>query len=176
MFSTLLSNFNLLSKIIPRYLYFSTLSTISPSIVISNSFVFATLMSKKFVLHHVVNLSTSSIYCGMEFDKSTIAVSSEYFIKIVFSVPVQSFVYNVYFCTKHLKSLVHHFRDDAHCMESNNVHVINHEFCIIERVFSQFDDICESEKQLNFDDNSVVENYDSLVAQRCTICMPSILN
>ena len=31
----------------------------------------------------------------MEFDKSTIAVSSEYFIKIVFSVPVQSFVYNV---------------------------------------------------------------------------------
>ena len=52
MFSTLLSNFNLLSKIIPRYLYFSTLSTISPSIVIgetaggcflksiSNSFVY----------------------------------------------------------------------------------------------------------------------------------------
>ena len=31
----------------------------------------------------------------MEFDKSTIAVSSEYSIKIVFSVPVQSFVYNV---------------------------------------------------------------------------------
>ena len=31
----------------------------------------------------------------MEFDISTIAVSSEYFIKIVFSVPVQSFVYNV---------------------------------------------------------------------------------
>ena len=31
----------------------------------------------------------------MEFDKSTIAVSSEYFIKMVFSVPVQSFVYNV---------------------------------------------------------------------------------
>ena len=31
----------------------------------------------------------------MEFDKSTIAVSSEYFTKIVFSVPVQSFVYNV---------------------------------------------------------------------------------
>ena len=31
----------------------------------------------------------------MEFDKSTIAVSSEYFIKIVFSVPMQSFVYNV---------------------------------------------------------------------------------
>ena len=31
----------------------------------------------------------------MEFDKSTIAVSSEYFIKIVFSVPVQSIVYNV---------------------------------------------------------------------------------
>ena len=31
----------------------------------------------------------------MEFDKSTIAVSSEYFIKIVFSVTVQSFVYNV---------------------------------------------------------------------------------
>ena len=31
----------------------------------------------------------------MEFGKSTIAVSSEYFTKIVFSVPVQSFVYNV---------------------------------------------------------------------------------
>ena len=31
----------------------------------------------------------------MEFDKSTIAVSSEYFIKIVISVPVLSFVYNV---------------------------------------------------------------------------------
>ena len=31
----------------------------------------------------------------MEFDKSTIAVSSEYFIKIAFSVPVQSFVYKV---------------------------------------------------------------------------------
>ena len=31
----------------------------------------------------------------MDFDKSTIAVSSEYFTKIVFSVPVQSFVYNV---------------------------------------------------------------------------------
>ena len=31
----------------------------------------------------------------MEFDKSTIAVSCEYFIKIVFSVPVQSFAYNV---------------------------------------------------------------------------------
>ena len=31
----------------------------------------------------------------MEFDKSTIAVSSEYFIKIVFSVPVQSFLCNV---------------------------------------------------------------------------------
>ena len=31
----------------------------------------------------------------MEFAKSTIAVSSEYFIKTVFSVPVQSFVYNV---------------------------------------------------------------------------------
>ena len=31
----------------------------------------------------------------MEFDKSTIAVSSEYFIKMVFSVHVQSFVYNV---------------------------------------------------------------------------------
>ena len=30
----------------------------------------------------------------MEFDKSTIAVSSEYFIEMVFSVPVQSFVYN----------------------------------------------------------------------------------
>ena len=37
MFSTLLSNFNLLSKIIPRYLYFSTLSTISPSIVIGET-------------------------------------------------------------------------------------------------------------------------------------------
>ena len=31
----------------------------------------------------------------MEFDKSTIAKSSEYFIKIVFSVPVLSFVCNV---------------------------------------------------------------------------------
>ena len=31
----------------------------------------------------------------MEFDNSTIAVSSEYFITIVFSVPVQSFVCNV---------------------------------------------------------------------------------
>ena len=31
----------------------------------------------------------------MEFDKSTIAVSSEYLTKIVFSVPVQLFVYNV---------------------------------------------------------------------------------
>ena len=31
----------------------------------------------------------------MKFNKSTIAVSSEYFIKIVFAVPVQSFVYNV---------------------------------------------------------------------------------
>ena len=31
----------------------------------------------------------------MEFDKSTIAVSSEYFIKIVFLVPLQSFVFNV---------------------------------------------------------------------------------
>ena len=31
----------------------------------------------------------------MELDKSIIAVSSEYFIKVVFSVPVQSFVYNV---------------------------------------------------------------------------------
>ena len=31
----------------------------------------------------------------MKLDKSTIAVSSEYIIKIVFSVPVQSFVYNV---------------------------------------------------------------------------------
>ena len=31
----------------------------------------------------------------MEFDKSTIAVSSEYFIKIVFSVSVQSLVCNV---------------------------------------------------------------------------------
>ena len=31
----------------------------------------------------------------MEFEKSTIAVSSEYLIKIVFSVHVQSFVYNV---------------------------------------------------------------------------------
>ena len=31
----------------------------------------------------------------MEFDKSTKAVPSEYFIKVVFSVPVQSFLYNV---------------------------------------------------------------------------------
>ena len=31
----------------------------------------------------------------MEFDKSTIIVSSEYSIEIVFSVPVQSFVCNV---------------------------------------------------------------------------------
>ena len=31
----------------------------------------------------------------MELDESTIAVSTEYFIRIVFSVPVQSFVYNV---------------------------------------------------------------------------------
>ena len=87
MLSTLLSNFNLLSEIIPRYLYFSTLSTISPSIVIgetaggcflksiSNSFVFVTLRSKKLSLHHVVNLSSSAIYCGMEFDNSTITVS-----------------------------------------------------------------------------------------------------
>ena len=31
----------------------------------------------------------------MEFDKSTITVSSGYFKKMVFSVPVQSFIYNV---------------------------------------------------------------------------------
>ena len=31
----------------------------------------------------------------MEFGKYTVAVSSEYFIKIVFSIPVQSFLYNV---------------------------------------------------------------------------------
>ena len=31
----------------------------------------------------------------MKFDKCAFAVSSEYFIKIVFSVPVQSFVFNV---------------------------------------------------------------------------------
>ena len=31
----------------------------------------------------------------MEFDKSTNSVSSEYFVKVVFSVPVQSFVNDV---------------------------------------------------------------------------------
>ena len=108
-FSTLPSNFNLLSKIIPKNLYFSTLSTTSPSIVtdetaggcflksISNSFflvTFVLLRSKKLSLHHAVNLSTSFI-CAIEFDKSTIAALSVYSIKIVFSVPVQSFVYNV---------------------------------------------------------------------------------
>ena len=62
---------------------------------ISNSFVFVTLRSKKLSLHYVVNISSSAIYCAMEFDKSTIAVSSEYSINIVSSVTVQSFVYNV---------------------------------------------------------------------------------
>ena len=62
MFSILLSNINLLSKIAPRYLYLSTLSTFSPSIVIggtaggcflksiSNSFfVFVMLRSKSYL-------------------------------------------------------------------------------------------------------------------------------
>ena len=70
MFNTLLSNFNLLSKVIQ---IFVTLSSISPSIVIgetagccflrsiSNSFVFVTLRSKKLSLNSVVNLSTVEI-------------------------------------------------------------------------------------------------------------------
>ena len=65
-FMTLLSNCNLFHKIIPRYLHFSTLSTISPFIVIgetaggcflksiSNSFVSVTLRSKKLSLHYDV--------------------------------------------------------------------------------------------------------------------------
>ena len=59
---------------------------------INKSFVLVMLRSKKLSLQHVVNLSSSAKLCAMEFDKSTIAVSSEYFIKVVFSVTVQSFV------------------------------------------------------------------------------------
>ena len=62
---------------------------------ISNSFAYITLRSKKLFLHYVENLSNFAISCGMEFDKSTIAVSSDYLIKIVSSLPVQSYVYSV---------------------------------------------------------------------------------
>ena len=62
---------------------------------ISNSFVFVTLRYNNLSLHQVVNHSSSAIYCGMESDKSTITVSHEYFIKIVFSFPAQSFLNNV---------------------------------------------------------------------------------
>ena len=62
----------------------------------------------------------------MNFDKSTIAVSSEYFTKIMFSVPVLSFVYKV----KRIGEKTYRFPDNNTPLNRTNYFLWHNKFVI----------------------------------------------